>query len=64
MSNILVYMWIRGLMILGISVVIMLVMIMYYDSIYVWFSSCFYLYMNEKCIYGLMDEIVAKVIRK
>ena len=53
-----------GYCIHGISVVIMFVMNMYYDSGSVWFPSFFYFYMNEKCIHGVMDETEAKVIRK
>lgn len=53
-----------GYCFLGNSIVIMLVMNMYYDSGYVWLSSCFYLYKDEKCIYGLMDDNATKVIRK
>ena len=51
-----------GYCFIGIYVVIMLVMNMYYESGYVWIPSCFYMYMNEQCIYGLMDETVANVL--
>jgi len=53
-----------GYCFLGISIVTMLIMNMYYDSGYVWLPLCFCLYMNEKCIYGLMDENKTKMIRK
>lgn len=53
-----------GYCFLPISVVIMLVINMHYDSVYAWIPSRFYLYMNEYCICGLMDKNIAKAIRK
>ena len=49
---------------LGNFFVIMLVMNVYYDSGYVWIPSFFYLYMNEKYIYVLMDDNATNLIRK
>ena len=41
-----VYVDFDGWYVYGIYVPIMLVICMFYDSIYVWLSACFYLYMN------------------
>jgi len=48
---------------IGVYVPIMILMNMYYDSVYVCLSSCFYLWMNDKYIYGLMDETITNVLR-
>lgn len=47
----------------GIYVAIVLVIYMFYDSSYISISSCFYLQMNEQCIYDLMDEMEIDVLR-
>ena len=45
------------------AAIIVLIIYMFYDSSYVWHSSCFYLKMNEQCIYDLMDEMAVGVLR-
>jgi len=68
----LVYLWslwwiicgLYGYDFIGISIPIMLVIYMFYYHNHEWLSSCSYLLLSDQCIYDLMDEMTANVIRR